>query len=625
MSLLRALVARLRALPPLVFDTGLAALLLAEALFELFLITPITGVDAALIAATLAVMAGALAVRRRVPVTTLAVVLAGFIVVLQIGGKQYDSNVAGPFFWVLLASYTVGACTEGRHLAFGALVGTALNALVDRHRPVPERHHLVRQLGGAGRRGADAVRHRDAQPRATQRGAARQGGAARRQPRRRGGERGARGAHADRERAARRRRPRAERDDRAGRSRAPAGRAQPARTPQAAFATVEDTGREALTELRRLLGVLRREDEDIALAPQPSLAHVGALVRRSIAAGLPVDLRVDGEPRPLSGRRRPDRLPARPRGAQPRARGRRRARAVTLRYETSDLGIEITDDGAPERPPAARAARARRGLRRAGPGPPPAGRRLARDRAPADRPRRGARERARHGDGSVRRLRRIDPRIFDWVLALGLGIGGSIEVAIEGGHAGPARCSTCSRRRRWRSPCSSAAAARCSALSIWMGVALFMAAFLTQPSEMSSLFLGLMIFPWAVGAHTEGRRSYFGLALAVRDDRRRRARLRRVHLGRHLLPRRLRRDAVARRPRRAQPQPPDRRAARGDGAPARAARGRGARARSPRSAAGSRARCTTSSPTASRRWSSRPAARAASSPATRPARSRPPR
>ena len=48
-----------------------------------------------------------------------------------------------------------------------------------------------------------------------------------------------------------------------------------------------------------------------------------------------------------------------------------------------------------------------------------------------------------------------------------------------------------------------------------MGVALFMAAFLTQPSEMSSLFLGLMVFPYAVGAHSEGRRSYFGLALAV--------------------------------------------------------------------------------------------------------------
>ena len=45
----------------------------------------------------------------------------------------------------------------------------------------------------------------------------------------------------------------------------------PARA-EASFAVVENTGREALTELRRLLGVLRREDEELALAPQPSLA-----------------------------------------------------------------------------------------------------------------------------------------------------------------------------------------------------------------------------------------------------------------------------------------------------------------------------------------------------------------
>ena len=58
---------------------------------------------------------------------------------------------------------------------------------------------------------------------------------------------------------------------------------------------VESTGRDALTELRAILGVLRREDEDIALAPQPSLAHVGSLVRRAEAAGANVTLAVDGE------------------------------------------------------------------------------------------------------------------------------------------------------------------------------------------------------------------------------------------------------------------------------------------------------------------------------------------
>ena len=74
-------------------------------------------------------MAGGLAVRRRFPVTTLAIVLLGFVALLQIGGTEFDSNIAGPFFWMLFASYTVGAYTEGRHLAFGAFVGVALNVL----------------------------------------------------------------------------------------------------------------------------------------------------------------------------------------------------------------------------------------------------------------------------------------------------------------------------------------------------------------------------------------------------------------------------------------------------------------------------------------------------------------
>ena len=65
---------------------------------------------------------------------------------------------------------------------------------------------------------------------------------------------------------------------------------------RAAIAAVEETGREALGELRRLLGVLRRGDEELALAPQPSLERIGALVERMRAAGLPVELEVAGDP-----------------------------------------------------------------------------------------------------------------------------------------------------------------------------------------------------------------------------------------------------------------------------------------------------------------------------------------
>jgi signal transduction histidine kinase len=63
-----------------------------------------------------------------------------------------------------------------------------------------------------------------------------------------------------------------------------------------AIADVEASGRAALDELRRLLGVLRRGDEALALAPQPSLSRVDRLVARLRDEGLPVQLTVEGEP-----------------------------------------------------------------------------------------------------------------------------------------------------------------------------------------------------------------------------------------------------------------------------------------------------------------------------------------
>ncbi len=62
-----------------------------------------------------------------------------------------------------------------------------------------------------------------------------------------------------------------------------------------AFDTIEATGREALTEARRLVGMLRVDDEGIALAPQPSLAYLDQLIARVTAAGLPVELVVEGQ------------------------------------------------------------------------------------------------------------------------------------------------------------------------------------------------------------------------------------------------------------------------------------------------------------------------------------------
>jgi signal transduction histidine kinase len=67
-----------------------------------------------------------------------------------------------------------------------------------------------------------------------------------------------------------------------------------------ALLVVEQTGREALAEMRRLVGVLRRPEEAPALAPQPSLEHVDKLVAQAKDAGLPVELHVEGKPVPLS-------------------------------------------------------------------------------------------------------------------------------------------------------------------------------------------------------------------------------------------------------------------------------------------------------------------------------------
>jgi signal transduction histidine kinase len=109
---------------------------------------------------------------------------------------------------------------------------------------------------------------------------------------------------------------------------------------------IEATGSEALAEMRRLLGMLRRDDEEIALAPQPSLRYLDALAAQVREAGLPVDLSVEGEPTELppgvdlsAYRIVQEALTNALKHAGPAT-----ARVV-VRYRENDLELEIADTG----------------------------------------------------------------------------------------------------------------------------------------------------------------------------------------------------------------------------------------------------------------------------------------
>src|SRR5436305_336706 len=65
------------------------------------------------------------------------------------------------------------------------------------------------------------------------------------------------------------------------------------------LAAIEQSGRQALAEARRLLGMLRRDGEPDELEPQPGLDQLSRLVDQVRRAGLPVTLTVDGRPASL--------------------------------------------------------------------------------------------------------------------------------------------------------------------------------------------------------------------------------------------------------------------------------------------------------------------------------------
>lgn len=67
-----------------------------------------------------------------------------------------------------------------------------------------------------------------------------------------------------------------------------------------ALETVEATGRQALAEMRRMVGVLRHDDDPVDREPAPGLTQLDRLVDQVRSAGLPVEVAVTGSARPLA-------------------------------------------------------------------------------------------------------------------------------------------------------------------------------------------------------------------------------------------------------------------------------------------------------------------------------------
>jgi signal transduction histidine kinase len=133
------------------------------------------------------------------------------------------------------------------------------------------------------------------------------------------------------------------------------------------WSAVEDTARQALTELRQLLGLLRHGGETPGLAPQPRLDQLGRLLDETRGAGLPAELRVDGEQVPLTSAAEHSAYRIvqealtnvmKHQGQVPTV--------VSLRYRPRELEITVVSDPVSAPPPVSSASRL--------PGTPPAAR-----------------------------------------------------------------------------------------------------------------------------------------------------------------------------------------------------------------------------------------------------------
>jgi signal transduction histidine kinase len=291
------MLARMRALDPFKADLLLAVAFLVEALGELVVLVPDSARYESAVVLLFVAEAFALAIRRRYTVIAVMLVMPVQLIGNQLG-SEYVDHLVTPFFVILLMLYTIGRHLEGPPmLALGvyALVFLLWANASDEYADTVADYLITATLLVAGPIIIGRiVRHRSrlhltlrAKKERLERERVVSAATAAQQERARIAVElhdvvaHALSAMVVQASGARRL---AERD--------------PGRAGEA-FLAVERSGREALTEIRGLLGVLRRDDEELALAPQPSLRHVTTLVHKAQAAGLPVEVEIEGDARDL--------------------------------------------------------------------------------------------------------------------------------------------------------------------------------------------------------------------------------------------------------------------------------------------------------------------------------------
>jgi signal transduction histidine kinase len=113
-----------------------------------------------------------------------------------------------------------------------------------------------------------------------------------------------------------------------------------------ALSAIEHASRNAVQELDRLLGFLRQEDDVDRLAPQPSLHRLEDLTSEIAAAGLLVDLRIEGDVRPVPPTVEVSAYRMIQEALTNTVKHADASRvSVTIRYLPTDVEVEVLDDG----------------------------------------------------------------------------------------------------------------------------------------------------------------------------------------------------------------------------------------------------------------------------------------